>query len=75
MGQSGRELKIGNNFYIMIEADSGAEADKLFAGLAAGGKTEMPLQKTQWAEKYGVLCDKFGVQWMISYTGNVQFQQ
>lgn len=33
----------------------------------------MPLQKTDWAEKYGVCADKFGVQWMVNYTGNVQF--
>lgn len=73
IGQSGRELTTGNNCYLMLECDSAAEAEKLFAGLAAGGKTEMPLQKTEWAEQYGVCADKFGVQWMISYTGSVRF--
>jgi PhnB protein len=33
----------------------------------------MPLQKTEWAEKHGNCTDKFGVQWMVDYTGNVQF--
>jgi PhnB protein len=33
----------------------------------------MPLQPTEWAEKYGSCTDRFGVQWMVSYTGNVQF--
>jgi PhnB protein len=33
----------------------------------------MPLQKTEWAEKYGICADRFGVQWMVSYTGSAQF--
>ena len=63
----------GNNFYINIEAESGGEADRLFKVLADGGSIEMPLQKTDWAEKYGVCVDKFGVQWMVNFTGSVRF--
>ena len=33
----------------------------------------MPLNKTEWAELYGICVDKFGVQWMVSYTGSVTF--
>jgi len=33
----------------------------------------MPLQATAWAEKYGSCADRFGVQWMVSYAGSVQF--
>jgi PhnB protein len=33
----------------------------------------MPLQRTEWAEKYGMCTDRFGIQWMVSYTGNVRF--
>jgi PhnB protein len=65
-----RPLAVGNNFYIMIEADSAAEAERLFNGLSAGGAVEMPLATTEWAEKYGTLADRFGIQWMVSYTGN-----
>lgn len=65
------KLAVGNNFYIALEADSEDEAVRLFDALASGGRTEMPLQKTEWAEKFGVLADRFDVQWMISYTGNV----
>lgn len=69
----GRSLTVGNNFYIAIEAESGEEAENLFKTLSAGGQIEMPLQKTEWAEKYGICADKFGVQWMVNYTGSVQF--
>jgi uncharacterized glyoxalase superfamily protein PhnB len=33
----------------------------------------MPLQPTEWAEKYGSCVDRFDVRWMISFTGDVQF--
>lgn len=69
----GQSLTVGNNFYIALEVESEEEAEKLFNTLSAGGRIEMPLQKTEWSEKYGICADKFGVQWMVSYTGNVQF--
>ena len=33
----------------------------------------MPMQQTAWAEIYGDLTDRYGVRWMVMYTGNVQF--
>jgi PhnB protein len=66
-------LTMGNNFSIALEPDSAEEADTLFDALAAGGRVQMPLQKTEWAEKYGSCVDRFGVQWMVSYTGSVDF--
>jgi PhnB protein len=67
-----RGLTVGNNFYISLEAETGEEADRVFNALSAGGEVEMALQKTEWAEKYGTCADRFGVQWMMSYTGSVQ---
>jgi PhnB protein len=64
---------IGNNFHIVVEAESAVEADRLFDVLAEGGSVEMPLQETEWAEKYGICTDRFGVQWMVDYT-NVEFE-
>ena len=64
---------VGTNFYITLEPDTADEATALFAALSAGGSTQMPLQKTQWAELYGSCVDKFGVQWMVNYTGSVRF--
>ncbi len=64
-------LAVGNNTYITLEAESADEAERLFGGLSAGGSVEMPLQRTQWAEKYGICRDRFGVQWMVDYTGDV----
>lgn len=68
-----KKLTFGNNFYIAVEPDSGREAGELFDALSAGGRIEMPLQRTEWAEQYGVCEDRFGVQWMVNYTGSVEF--
>ena len=57
----------GNNFTISITADSKEEAEKLFKGLSAGGKVTMPLGKTFWSECFGMLTDKFGINWMMSF--------
>lgn len=42
-----------------------AEADRLFNGLIEGGQVHMPMTKTFFAEKYGMLQDRFGVMWMV----------
>ena len=42
-----------------------AEADRFFAALAEGGQVHMPLTKTFFSPKFGMLADKFGVHWMI----------
>lgn len=73
VGAQGRSLTMGNNFSITLEPESADEADRVFDALSTGGKVEMPLGKTEWAEKYGMCTDRFGVQWMMNYAGSVQF--
>jgi PhnB protein len=41
------------------------EADRLFAALADGGQVQMPLTKTFFASRFGMVADRFGVSWMI----------
>ena len=64
----GHSVIPGNNFHLTIEAESEAEANKLFSSLSAGGKVTMPMDKTFWGAYFGMVTDKFGVQWMINYT-------
>jgi len=68
----GQKLVIGNNFYISVSTESELETDKLFNGLSADGKIELPVQKTFWGAYFGMCKDKFGIQWMISYDENHQ---
>lgn len=69
----GQSATFGTNFSISLEPEDAQEAERLFTGLSAGGKVQMPLQATEWAEKYGSCVDRFGVQWMVSYAGSVKF--
>jgi PhnB protein len=66
----GHKLAVGNNFSLSITTDSEDEATKIFNKLSAGGKVRMPLGKTFWGSFFGMLTDKFGIQWMISYEYN-----
>lgn len=63
----GRPFTQGNNFYLSIGAQSEEEAETLFNGLAEGGTVTMALAKTFWGAYFGMLNDKFGIQWMVNY--------
>ncbi|MCK6629155.1 MAG: VOC family protein [Anaerolineae bacterium] len=63
---------IGSNVSISITAASEAEATRLFNGLSADGQVTMPLDKAFWGDYFGMLTDKFGVQWLVSYSYNQQ---
>jgi PhnB protein len=63
----GQKLMVGNNFYISLEAESKAEADRLYAALSSGGKIEVPLADAFWGAYFGAFADRFGVQWMINF--------
>ncbi len=55
-----------NGFSLSISVRTEAEADRIFAALAEGGSVTMPLGKTFWASKFGMLTDRFGLGWMIN---------
>jgi PhnB protein len=57
----------GNNFSISITASSREEADRIFNDLAKEGKVTMPMNQTFWGDYFGMLTDKFGVNWMMSF--------
>lgn len=70
----GQQLKSGNDFALHVEADDATEAQRLFDGLSDGGSVSMQPGSTEWAEWFAGCSDRFGVEWMISYTGSVAFQ-
>lgn len=71
----GQSVTFGNNFHITVEPESADDARRLFSALSEGGEVEMELDgPTEWAELFGSCCDKFGVRWMINYTGSVEFK-
>jgi PhnB protein len=52
-------------FSLSLSVPTEAEADRVFAALAEGGEVRMPLGKTFWSPRFGMLQDRFGVGWMI----------
>ena len=58
-----------NRSKITISADSKEEADALFNGLSAGGNIEFPIDNSPWGSYFGALRDKYGIEWMIEFTG------
>ncbi len=64
----GFNVTFGNHAYISVHADSKEEADRLFHALSEGGSVEMPIADQAWGDYFGSLTDRFGVQWMVSYT-------
>jgi PhnB protein len=50
---------------LSLYADGVTEADRIFAALSDGGQVHMPLAKTFFSPKFGMLVDRFGVMWMV----------
>ena len=51
---------------------STTEAERIFPMLAADGTVVMPLEKTFWAARFGVVIDRFGIRWLINCDGSEQ---
>ncbi len=66
-GEWASNFKQGNNFSISINADSKEDADRLFNALSNGGQVIMPMGNTFWESYFGMLTDKFGINWMVSF--------
>ncbi|MBS1584698.1 MAG: VOC family protein [Bacteroidetes bacterium] len=60
----------GDNFHISIQTESEEETRRIFNALSEGGKVTMPLERAFWGAYFGMLTDKFGIQWMVSYDTN-----
>ncbi len=54
-----------SGFSLSLSEATEAEAERAFAALANGGKVTMPLAKTFWSQRYGMLTDRFGIDWMV----------
>ena len=59
-------------FSLALSVQNEAEADRAFTALANGGQVKMPLAKTFWSPRFGMVEDKFGVAWMVSVPGEGQ---
>ncbi len=70
MASDGREGKTidpdEGNISLALEYSDGAEAQRVFNALSQGGKIDMPLDDAFWGGKFGVITDRFGIEWMVT---------
>lgn len=67
MASDGRCLGQPNfqGFALSITASDDAQAERLFAALGEGGQVQMPMSKTFFSSRFGMVADRFGVGWMV----------
>lgn len=53
-------------FSLSLTLSNTADADQYFAALSEGGQVQMPLAKTFWSPRFGMVTDRFGLGWMIN---------
>ena len=53
-------------FAVLLGIDDPVDAERIFHALAENGTVQMPLQKTFWSVRFGVLVDQFGIPWAIN---------
>lgn len=61
----GYEHKPAGGFALALNYPTAPEAKRIFDALSQGGTVTMPMQKTFWAETFGMLTDRFGTPWMV----------
>ncbi len=65
-----KDTSSNNKFSLSITADKKEEANKLFEKLAKGGVIKLEMNQTFWGSYYGIVTDKFGINWKISFDLN-----
>lgn len=59
---------VGDNVGIMLDCQTAEEIETIFAKLSEGGTVFMPLSQQFWGATYGVVTDKFGIEWQLNHT-------
>jgi PhnB protein len=59
-------------FSLALRADTVEKAERFFAALSEGGQIQIPLQKTFFTERYGIVVDRFGISWKIMVESKTQ---
>jgi PhnB protein len=63
------EFKPGNNYSVSLSGDDEAELHGYWDKLNDGATVTMPLEKAPWGDSFGMLIDRFGVQWLVNIAG------
>lgn len=62
----GQQVSTGGNIQLSIQMDDVNKMDEVFKRMAEGGKVTMELQDAFWGARFGMLQDRFGINWMFN---------
>lgn len=62
----GAGVQFGSNSHISVQFPELEQAAQIFASLSEEGRVQMPFGPSFWAKGFGMLSDRFGVQWMVN---------
>jgi PhnB protein len=65
-GMPGKPSEVGKNIALALGFDTETEQTKAYEALVEGGDASMPLHDAFWGARFGMLTDKFGIQWMLN---------
>ena len=60
------EFEKPHGICVMLPVEDPAAAERIFHALAEGGTVQMPIEKTFWSDRFGMLIDRFNIPWMIN---------
>ena len=70
MAADGREVKNidpdAGNISLSLGTSNAAEGERIFAALSEGGTVSMPLAEAFWGGRFGIVVDRFGIEWMLT---------
>lgn len=66
------EYRPGTNMNMSLSGDSEEELRDYYEKLSDGGTTVMPLEKAPWGDTFGMVTDRFGINWMVNIAGQQQ---
>ncbi len=58
--------EVPKGFSLSLHIKGAAETERIFHELADGGRVVVPLEKTFWAERFGMVVDRFGIPWLLN---------
>jgi PhnB protein len=64
------EFRQGTNMAMSLSGDDDAELSGYYEKLADGGQVQMPLDVAPWGDKFGMVKDRFGVDWLVNISGS-----
>jgi PhnB protein len=66
------EYQSGSRISMSLSGDDDAELSRYYERLSDGGTVQMPLEQAPWGDKFGMVTDRFGVDWMVNIAGQTQ---